>query len=260
MRAFPPPGSPSPPTPLAQWLFERYIRRQAGRHFTGVHWAVRGRPAGWDRSVPTLFVANHTNWWDGFLAFLVGRALGLDFQVLMEARHLARYRVFRRVGALPLRRDRARGAYADLTAAAAYLRPGVGLWVFPQGERRPPAERPVGCERGAAHLALGHPGPLRLCPVAFRYAFVGEQLPEAFVLLGEEWLPRRAELVSRETVMRTIEERLVGTVDGLDALIAAERLDAFQELAAGRLSINKRLDRVRHAVGLLRGPFAARNG
>ena len=260
MTAFPPPGFPPPPTRLAQRLFERYIRRQAGRHFTGVHWARRGSPARWDRSIPTLFVANHTNWWDGFLAFLVGRTLGLDFQVLMEARHLARYRVFLKVGALPLRRDRAREAYADLAAAAGYLRPGAGLWVFPQGERRPAAERPVGCERGAAHLALGHPGPLRICPVAFRYAFVGEQLPEAFVLVGEEWRPRREELTGREPVMRAIEARLVATVDGLDELVAPERLDAFQPLAGGRLSVNKRLDRVRHAVGLLRGPFEVRNG
>ncbi|HUF36340.1 MAG TPA: lysophospholipid acyltransferase family protein [Gemmatimonadales bacterium] len=260
MRAFPPPGPPSPPTPIAQWLFERYIRRQAARHFAGVHWALRGMPAGWDRSVPTLFVANHTNWWDGFLAFLVGRALGFTFQVLMEARHLARYRVFLRVGALPLRRGRAKDAYADLVAAAEYLRPGSGLWMFPQGERRPPAEPPVNCERGAAHLVLGHGGPLRICPVAFRYAFLGEQLPEAFVLVGEEWLPRREAFGGRAPLMRAIEARLIEAVDGLDRLVADERLEAFQPLAAGRLSVNKRLDRARHAVGLLRGPFEVRNG
>jgi len=28
----------------------------------------------------------------------------------------------------------------------------------------------------------------------------------------------------------------------------------------GKLSINKRMDRVRHSLGLLRGPFEARNG
>ena len=247
------------PTPLAQWLFERYIRRQAARHFSGVHWTVR-LPARWDRSIPTLFVANHTNWWDGFLAFLTTRGLGLDFQVLMEARHLARYRAFLKVGALPLRRGTPRDAYTDLTAAASYLRPGAGLWVFPQGERRPPAERPAHGERGAAHLALGHAGPLRICPVAFRYAFVGEQLPEAFVLVGEEWLPQHHPSGGRPQLMQEVMHRLLRTVDGLDELVARERLDAFEPLAAGRLSVNKRMDRFRHALGLLRGPFEARNG
>lgn len=260
MTAFPPRGFPAPPTPLAQWLFERYVRRQAGRHFAGVHWRVQGQAARWDSGVPTLFVANHTNWWDGFLAFLVTRRLGLTFQVLMEARQLARYRAFLRVGALPLRRGRPREAYADLAAAASYLRPGAGLWIFPQGARRPPAERPEGCERGAAQLAAGHPGPIRICPVAFRYGFVGEQLPEAFVLVGEEWQPGAEGHVRRGTLMPAIESRLGATLNALDSLVSEERLDAFEPLAAGRLSINKRLDRFRHAVGLLRGPFEARNG
>ena len=260
MTAFPPPGFPPPPHPFAQALFERYVRRQAGRHFAGVHWTTVDLPESWDRSVPTLLVANHTNWWDGFLAFLVSRSLRLTFQVLMEARHLARYRLFLRLGALPLRRGRARETYADLKAAGAYLRPGTGLWLFPQGERRPPAERPMGCERGAAQLALRHQGPLRIVPVAFRYTFVGEQLPEAFVLVGEEWRPRRDDLAGREPLMGEIERRLGSALDRLDGLVAEERLSAFRPLAAGRLSVNKRLDRFRHAVGLLRGPFEMRNG
>ena len=260
MTPFPPPGFPPPPGPIPQVLFERYVRRQAGRHFAGVHWTGHGAAAGWDRTVPTLLVANHTNWWDGFLAFLVTRRLGLAFQVLMEARHLARYRTFLRIGALPLRRDRARDAYADLTAAAGYLRPGVGLWIFPQGERRPPEEPVANCGKGAAHLAAGHGGPLRICPVAFRYAFVGEQLPEAFVMVGEGWTPRAEERTGRDALMPAIERRLGETVSALDRLVGAERLGAFRPLAAGRLSVNKRLDRFRHAVGLLRGPFEARNG
>jgi len=210
--------------------------------------------------VPTIFVANHTNWWDGFLAFLVTRSLGLGFQVLMEARHLARYRVFLKVGALPLRRDRGREAYADLKAAAAYLRPGVGLWVFPQGKRRPPSEPVAGSERGAAHLIIGHPGQVRICPVAFRYGFVGEQLPEAFVMVGEEWLPSPPAGADRSALMTSIDGKLSDTVAALDRLVAAEQLDAFRPLTPGSLSVNKRLDRFRHAVGLLRGPFEARNG
>jgi chlorobactene lauroyltransferase len=260
MTSFPPPGFPPPPSQAAQWLFERYIRRQVGRYFTGVHWIGQGGAAAWDSGAATLFVANHTNWWDGFLAFLVTRGLGLDFQVLMEARHLARYRAFLRIGALPLRRDRPRDAYADLTAAAAYLRPGAGLWIFPQGERRPPGEPLARCGSGAAHLALAFRGAIRVVPVAFRYTFVGEQLPEAFVLVGDAWAPSSEDRRSRSHLMNGIEARLGAAIAALDRLVGAERLSAFRSLAAGRLSVNKRLDRFRHATGLLRGPFEARNG
>jgi chlorobactene lauroyltransferase len=246
---------------IASRMFERYVRRQAGRSFAGVHWRAAGVPARWSRSVPTLFVANHSNWWDGFLAFLVCRALGLRFRILMEARHLARYRFFLRIGARPLRRAPPRAAWADLAAAGAELRAGTGLWIFPQGERRPPGERPLRCEPGAAQLARAYPDPLRICPVAFRYAFVGEQRPEAFVMLGEEWLPSPADRAgARRALMGEIAGRLETTVAGLDELVARERLEAFAPLTAGGLSVNKRLDRFRHAVGLLRGPFEARNG
>jgi hypothetical protein len=101
---------------------------------------------------------------------------------------------------------------------------------------------------------------VRICPVAFRYAFVGEQLPEAFVLVGEDWTVSPGTHADRAGLMGAIEGRLQRTVSGLDELIGPERVAAFSPLAAGRLSVNKRLDRFRHAIGLLRGPFEARNG
>jgi Acyltransferase len=242
-------------------MFERYVRRQAARSFAAVHWRFDGAAERWRRNVPTLFVANHSNWWDGGLAFLVSRALGLRFRILMEERQLARYRFFLRVGARPLRREPPRAAWADLHAAGAELRGDTGLWIFPQGERRPPGERPLRCERGAARLVGAVSGPLRVCSVAFRYAFLGEQRPEAFALVGEEWIPSPAErLASRRALMERISARLEDTLGTLDGLVAHERLETFRPLTAGGLSINKRLDRFRHAVGLLRGPFEARNG
>lgn len=256
---FPPPGYPPPPSPLASRLFETYVRREAARHFTGVHWAGRGTSEPWPPEPPTIFVANHTNWWDGFLAFLVTRSLGLGFQILMEARHLQRYRAFLRLGALPLRRGRPREAYADLAAAVTYLRPGVGLWVFPQGRRRPAAE-PLRCERGAAHLARQYGAPVRLCPVAFRYGYLGEQLPEAFILLGEAWVHEPGRGERRGALMAMVARRLAATLERLDQLVSREELDGFLPLASGRLSVNKRLDRFRHAIGLLGGRFEPRNG
>jgi 1-acyl-sn-glycerol-3-phosphate acyltransferase len=251
---------PPPPGRTAARLFDRYIRGQVRHCFSAVHWTAEDAPDRWERELPTLFLANHTNWWDGFLACLLSGRLGLTFQILMEARHLARYRTFLRVGALPMSRGQPRQAYRDLVAAAGYLRPGAGLWVFPQGERRPPHEPIRGCERGAAELALRSGRTLRVCPVAIRYAYIGEQLPEAFLLMGHEWILRPGDQPDRAPLMREMERRLAGAVDALDRLVEVERLDGFRLLAPGKPSVNKRLDRVRHALGLLRGPFVVRNG
>jgi len=249
------------PNGVATWAFERYVRREFARHFASVRWSTLTDPATWDRAVPTLGIANHSNWWDGFFALLLGRAFGLAPHLLMDAVQLSRYRAFRRFGALPVRRDHPRAAYADLLAAGAQLRPGRVLWIFPSGSRRPEGERPARFERGAAHLALGQLRVVRVSCVALRYVYLGEQLPEAFALVGRPLLVAPGDpRAGRRALTIEIERHLCETLDALDALLRAEALGGFQVLVRGRLSINKRMDRVRHAAGLLKGPFEARNG
>ena len=246
------------PSPFAVWAFARYFRGLFRRHFASVRWSALAEPGGWDRSVPVLFVSNHTSWWDGFFSFILTRELGLTCHVLMEAANLDRYRAFRRLGTLPIRRDSRMGAWEDLKAADRVLRPGTALWIYPQGRRRPAAEKPSRLERGAAQLALRHHGPLRICPVAFRYPFLSEQLPEALALVGHSWLHEGGD--DRKVLTERIGAAIADTVNALDSRLATEVLDGFRVLVPGRLSVNKRMDRVRHSLGLLRGPFEARNG
>lgn len=255
------PGYPPLPHPLVARGFARYLRGLAGRHFAALHW--NGAPA--PVAGPVLFVANHTNWWDGFLACLVSGRLGLRFQVLMETANLERYRVFRWVGALPLDRAHPRRAHADLGLAAARLaHPGTGLWIFPQGGRRPAAAPVTALERGAAQLAVLS-GPVTIWPVAFRYGYLAEQLPEAWAWLGTPFQGGAAAdgataRARRAGLHRRIESALHATVAALDDRLAREDLSEMQLLQPGRLSVNKRVDRVRHALGLLRGPFEPRHG
>ena len=253
-------GSPAyqAPRPLAVWAFARYFRGLFRHHFASARWVALDAPAGWDRSVPVLFVSNHTNWWDGFFSFLLTAEWGLTFHILMEAAQLERYRAFRRIGTLPIRRDSRMGAWQDLHDADRALRPGSSLWIYPQGQRRPATEIPTRLERGAAHLAIRHSGPLRICPVAFRYPFTSEQLPEAVALAGMSWLHDGHG--DRRILTDQIGAALRDTVGALDARLSGEALDDFRILVPGRLSINKRMDRLRHSLGLLKGPFEARNG
>lgn len=249
----------------AAWLFDRYVRRLVSRHFAAVHWIDagaafrRGRmhPAPATSAPATMFVANHTNWWDGFLAWLVSRELGLHFHILMEAGNLDRYWMFKLIGALPMHRDNRQAAYRDLTAAGSVLQSaGNSLWIFPQGARRPPEETIRSTEHGAAHLALEHR--TEVVPVAFRYRYIGEQYPEAFIQLGDP-IANQPD-IDRRALAAEIESRMRLTVADLDQRLRVERMDGLELLLQGRLSVNKRLDQVRHAAGTLDGPFESRNG
>jgi hypothetical protein len=101
---------------------------------------------------------------------------------------------------------------------------------------------------------------VRIVPVAFRYPFVSEQLPEAFALVGQPRVFRTSPGADRRALTREIERDTLATLDTLDRFLAEEAHGSFRTLVAGKLSVNKRMDRFRHAVGLLRGPFEARNG
>jgi hypothetical protein len=96
--------------------------------------------------------------------------------------------------------------------------------------------------------------------VAFRYTYLSEQLPEAFAWLGQAWLLDPTRYADRRALMPLLEADLQASVDTLDAALRTERVSGFRRVVAGRLSVNKRMDRVRHAVGLLRGRFEPRNG
>jgi 1-acyl-sn-glycerol-3-phosphate acyltransferase len=238
--------------------FARYLDRLARGTFAAVRWRAGCDWREWDRRVPTLVIANHTSWWDGFLSHQLAHAMGQRFRILMEAEHLARYRVFQRFGALPVERRSPPQAMRDLALAAECLAAGDTVWIYPQGSRRPAMEPLDHLEHGAAWLVARVGSPVRVVPVAFRYPFLSEQRPEAFALVGEPWL-LEGTIPPRRAVTAQFREMLTSTLATLDADLAVERLGGYELLVRGRLSLNNRLDRWRHALGLL-PHYTARNG
>lgn len=250
------PVPPPPPRPEAARAFRWYLDRLARGTFAGVQWRALGAL---DPALPVLAVANHTNWWDGFLSHQVTRALDRHFRILMEAEHLARYPMFRWIGAIPMERRSAPQARRDLAVAAACLAPDAIVWIYPQGRRTPataPLER---LEQGAAWMVHRHGAPLQLLPVGFRYPFTSEQRPEAWILAGMPRLLDAPAGGSRDATMGVIADAMRETLAVLDDDVRAERRDAYATLTAGRPSVNLRLDRLRARLGLLeRAP--ERNG
>jgi 1-acyl-sn-glycerol-3-phosphate acyltransferase len=197
-------------------------------------------------SEPLIIVANHSSWWDAILPIVISRgARHHEGYGLMERAQLDRYGFFRQLGILPIDRDNPRRALATLGEIAAMMRGERRvLWIFPQGRIVPNDRRPIEVESGTARL-IRMIGDCSIVPVAFRYEMGREELPAAYIRIGEvgriagDAMPSLAEL----------NDRLVSTItanlDGLREEMSAESFPGYAELLRGRASINRRWDAVR---------------
>jgi chlorobactene lauroyltransferase len=250
--------------PLFEAAFRHYLRDLARKRFHAVRIAGREHLQDWDPHVPTVAYANHSNWWDGFMAFLITHlAEGGRFHVMMEERHLERYPYFSRIGAFGVDREHPRAARETLSHARILLgKPRATVWIFPQGILRPNDVRPLAFYPGASRLALEARetyGAVRLLPVAMRYEFLQEDRPEALLRIAPPTL-LTSPLPARELNM-AMERTLTELLDGLRAQVAREDLAAFEPLVEGGMSLNKRLDAMKVRLGLLpREAFDPRNG
>lgn len=243
---------PTAKSKLLQPLFRFYFQRLARQAFHTI--AVRGLEHLQTLSPdePVLVFSNHTNWWDGLLAYLLQPYMkGKEGYLMMEEKQLRHYRFFSRMGAFSVDLSGPTKAAASLRYALKLLQNKESLiWIFPQGKICPPQEE-IGVMPGTSFLAQ-KAGKVRLVPVAFRYEFFRENRPNALIEIGP---PLHAEGVTDEKITQQI-QALFTRVN-----VAAERQNVsdFTPLFPPRLSINKKWEWVRLALRGRLSEFRANN-
>jgi len=159
--------------------FGAYVHWLLRRSFRGV-WVSKGATF---PSSGFVAVANHTSWWDGFVAFAVQRAIAPrhPFYVMMSEDGLRRFPFFRYGGAFAVDASSPRRARDAILYAADRAAAGTGLWIFPQGRLEAPGTSLV-FTRGFAHVARRANVPV--IPCAMRFALLDGQRPDAFLEVG----------------------------------------------------------------------------
>jgi hypothetical protein len=184
----------------AEGIFFPYVRGLLRRHFHALR--LVGAPAEPAPDSPVLIVPNHSTWWDGFFVYYLNRiVLHRELYLMMLDEQLARYRFFSRVGAFGIRPGLPRSAMEALRYSAGILQErGKALCLFPQGELRYHATRPLEFQRGIERILKLAGVPVQLLPLAIRCELLEDQRPEAFFLAdrchvvdagsfrGVEWL------------------------------------------------------------------------
>ncbi len=97
----------------------------------------------------TLFLANHSCWWDLFLAHVLNESIPLDGYGMMEHFNMRRFGFFRRIGAFSVDRTDPTSVRASINYAVGLLEgPRAGVWIFPQGRMVGNDVRPLGFQHG----------------------------------------------------------------------------------------------------------------
>jgi 1-acyl-sn-glycerol-3-phosphate acyltransferase len=208
------------------WVIDRYVRAKVRGAFRAI-WRRGVLPSG-----PLLIYANHSNFWDGFVAHQLCEAARWDGYCLMEERNLRRYPFLRRIGAFSIRRGDAGSSLESLRYARRLLHSERGaVFVFPQGEHRPFGAGPIALERGIEVLARA--AGARCLPLGIRYQFFEEELPHVLLEVGQVHPP---------VPLDGFRARLQEVVDSLAAVHSTE---GFTPLLHGGSGVAERWDRVK---------------
>ena len=226
------------------FLARRVAARALRKRFHGVYLAGGEHLAALDGAGGVIGCVNHTNWWDGFVLYVLShRRLPHEIYLAMDARNLRRYQFFRRMGVFGVDLTPGSANIAAVRYAIRLLRqhsPATAslIWMFVQGElvseRRPVVARP-----GATFLA-GRAGAC-LLPVALRYAWLTESRPSVFIRVG----PALAAGASPSDMAATLNALLAQTDQSLDP----PDLAAYEPLLIPTRSIHTRWDDFRRALG-----------
>ena len=190
----------------------------------------------------TLFLANHSCWWDLFLVHFLNESIPVDGYGMMEHFNMVRFGFFRRIGAFSVDRTDPASVRASLDYAAGLLQaPRSGVWVFPQGKIETNDARPLTFQPGIRAL-VRRAGRVRVVPVAFRYEFWQDERPEALVRFGAPTWVDRPDLPA---LIPTCETRLTAELDALRADSLTQDAARFDSLLAGRRSISETYARLR---------------
>lgn len=171
----------------AEWLFFPFVKGLLRRHFHCLR--LLGELPRLEPDQPLLIVPNHGTWWDGFFVYYLNRLLfRRQLYLMMLDEQLSRYRFFHRVGAFGIRPGLPRSVLETLRYSAEVLQdPGNALCLFPQGELRYHALRPLVFQRGLERILKLCGRTFQLLPLGIRCELLEDQRPEAFFLADRSY-------------------------------------------------------------------------
>jgi 1-acyl-sn-glycerol-3-phosphate acyltransferase len=138
--------------PFYVWLFNQYTRIMLKKHFHEININSDVSLS----NVPTVIIANHFSWWDGFFVVYINyRILHKKFHVMMLEEQLKKHRILSKAGAFSISKKK-KTILESIDYCISLLNdPGNILLFYPQGEIQSSYHYPVKFEKGLLKILEG---------------------------------------------------------------------------------------------------------
>jgi 1-acyl-sn-glycerol-3-phosphate acyltransferase len=204
---------------------------------------------------PVVGCANHSNWWDGFVLYVLSyRLLPHEIYLAMEEANLKRYPFFTWMGVFGVGLTGPRSALSGLRYAARLLlirsesEAAPLVWIFVQG-RLLAAGTQIEAKPGA--LWLAQKTGAQILPLIMRYEWLSESRSSIFVNIDRP-LPAATSTSELDGCMNRLYSDVPTSAGTLE-------MSDYQPLFARGMSINKWWDYLLHLLHLAPGPFEGQN-
>lgn len=218
--------------PSKESFDEWYQRLLIRRSFSKVY--VKSSPE-IHLSIPTLYICNHHNWWDLFLASFVNDfILGQNAAYLIEKDEYEQLGLPNKSNLIPFQMDSYLEMKENLDAGSEWLSQShAALWTFSKGDHPHPDHRPLRLLPGLGAL-LEKVRNVQVVPVTLYYTFEWEPRPSVYIQLGNPIMPSTFEKGNRRNWMTVCENTLSIQLDELRIRVIHQNVEDFKLVLRGQ--------------------------
>ncbi len=224
-------------------VFSVYNTHILKKQFSGIHLRGQENILNRNKSLPTLIFANHSNWWDGLIAFYLSYNIWKsNAYIMMDYKQMKKYYFFKWMGAFSVDKESVIDSYRSFKYAVGLMRVNTNiLWLFPQGVMLPNDLRPIKFENGLSKL-IEISGDVNLLPLVFNYEFILEQRPEVFI---EVLTPVNLNINNKLTQNTEVLEKILSeALTHQKENILTGKINSYDLILKGKGSSNKIIDRM----------------
>lgn len=204
------------------WMFHFVFQRLIKKSFHQILLKHGEIPPG-----ASVYIANHSNWWDGLLFFKLQQHLKKDVYVMMHEHNLRRFFFFQWLGAFSVNQKHPKAVLASLQYAVTLLQKNETVCLFPQGDEYPLEIRPLQFESGALYL-VEKSKHTPIVPIAFYYSWAGQRKPTIWIDMGNPIYWDELPGLNRVEKTKALENMFTLHLDQLRASIIKGQWDDFK--------------------------------